>query len=120
MKQPKDGEGELHDLNGKTVECNIVIDGMKFNMTPYRALVSDIKEGKQVIRVIGEDNHVNKWLIENLEFSPESWPVAVIQKETDDGTESETLRQIKVNPTSYIEAKDENDLVDCLVGENVT
>lgn len=50
LKQSKP-ETTMNDLNGKTVECNIVVDGLKFNSSKYRASLQDIIEGLEVINV---------------------------------------------------------------------
>ena len=113
LKQSK--TDKMADLNGKTVECNIVVDGMQFNKEPFKASLRDIAEGLNVINVTNDRDTQDKWPIENLQFEEENWPYAVIANEED-----EPLRKIKINPTSFINAKEDDDLVDCLVGDKLT
>ena len=118
-KTPKNPKAEeMADLNGKTVECNIVVDSTTLTGTlngdKFKANLQDILEGLDDIRVqLGDQEET--WHKDNISIEQENWPYAVIASEDD-----EPLRKIKVSPMSYVEAKDENDLVDCVVGDKPT
>lgn len=118
-KTPKNPKAEkMADLNGKTVVCNIVVDSTiltgSLNGDKFKANLQDILEGLDDIRV-QMDDHEQTWHRDNISIEQENWPYAVIASEDD-----EPLRKIKVNPLSYVEAKDDNDLVDCVVGDKPT
>ena len=118
-KTPKNPKAEkMADLNGKTVECNIVVDSTTLTGTlngdKFKANLQDILEGLDDIRVqLGDQEET--WHKDNISIEQENWPYAVIASE-----DGEPLRKIKVSPMSYVEAKDENDLVDCVVGDKPT
>ena len=118
-KTPTNPKAEkMADLNGKTVECNIVVDSTiltgTLNGDKFKANLQDILEGLDDIRVNVGDKE-EKWHKDNISIEQENWPYAVIASEDD-----EPLRKIKVSPMSYVEAKEDNDLVDCVVGDKPT
>lgn len=95
----------MKDLNTKNVECNIIMDKQRINMTPCTVPVTDIKESKKSLTVINEDRLVNKYNIENVEFTEHPFAVIVDAK-------GEPIRKIQVDPISYINAGDD-DMVIC-------
>lgn len=112
---PKDNEHH-RDLNESLVECNIVVDGYKFNFNRQMAHLSDLMESHEYIRVVSEDGSVANWPVENIDVDMEHWPYAVIVSQDDD----EPLRKIRVNPVQYCEALDDEYLVDVLVADKLT
>lgn len=108
---------KMADLNGPTVECNIVVDSHIVSGA-MSASVKDLLEGEDQIRVYtdGDDGYTETtYNRENVMVTPENWPFAVIAD-----TDGKPLRSIQINPTSFIEAKEDTDLVDCLVGGKET
>ena len=118
-KKPQNEKPEkLKDLNGDKVNCNIIINDNVLKETldgeRFKAKLSDILEGLDDITVyVGDDEQT--FDKNNISIEQQDWPYAVIASEDD-----EPLRKIKVNPLSYINTEDENDLVDCLVGDKLT
>lgn len=108
----------MADLNGKTVECNIVVDSMVLKNTlngeRFKANLKDILEGVDDVRVYVGDKE-ETWHKDNIDIDVEDWIPAVIASEND-----EPLRKIKVNPKSYVDTTDDTDLVDCTVAGKVT
>ena len=108
----------MADLNGKTVECNIVVDSMVLKNTlngeRFKANLKDILEGVDDVRVYVGDKE-ETWHKDNIDIDVEDWIPAVIASEND-----EPLRKIKVNPKSYVDTTDDTDLVDCAVAGKVT
>lgn len=104
-----DKNANLNDLNKKTIDCNIVIDGQRMNMHECYAILDDIKDGKKQIRVINEYGDITEVNTENIDFT--EWPYAVIVN-----SEGEPIRKIQINPQSYINAA-EDDYVECLVAD---
>lgn len=109
---------KMCDLNGDKVNCNIIVNNNVLKETldgdRFKAKLSDILEGLDDITVyLGDDEQTfNK---KDISIEQQDWPYAVIAAEDD-----EPLRKIKVDPMSYINTEDENDLVDCLVGDKFT
>ena len=118
-KTPENPKAEkMADLNGKTVECNIVVDSMVLKNTlngeRFKANLKDILEGVDDVRVYVGDKE-ETWHKDNIDIDIEDWIPAVIASEND-----EPLRKIKVNPKSYVDTTDDTDLVDCTVAGKVT
>ena len=118
-KTPENPKAEkMADLNGKTVECNIVVDSMVLKNTlngeRFKANLKDILEGVDDVRVYVSDKE-ETWHKDNIDIDVEDWIPAVIASEND-----EPLRKIKVNPKSYVDTTDDTDLVDCTVAGKVT
>lgn len=118
-KTPENPKAEkMADLNGKTVECNIVVDSMVLKNTlngeRFKANLKDILEGLDDVRVYVGDKE-ETWHKDNIDIDVEDWIPAVIASEND-----EPLRKIKVNPKSYVDTTDDTDLVDCTVAGKVT
>lgn len=118
-KTPENPKAEkMADLNGKTVECNIVVDSMVLKNTlngeRFKANLKDILEGVDDVRVYVGDKE-ETWHKDNIDIDVEDWIPAVIASEND-----EPLRKIKVNPKSYVDTTDDTDLVDCTVAGKVT
>lgn len=105
---------DLKDLNKKTVECNIVVDGYIINSDKMKASLKDIVENSEFINVEDESGNVKPYSIDELSFEKEEWPYAVIAGEDD-----EPIRKIRVNPTSYVNAG-EDDMVEILVADKET
>lgn len=119
-KSPKNDKVEkMKDLNDPKVNCNIVVDNTILTQTTegkrFKANLKDILEGEDLIRVYVDDDNEQHWNKENIQIDNTDWPYAVIASETD-----EPLRKIRVNPLSYINAKEDNDLVDCIIGDKQT
>lgn len=120
-KPTNDKESKMKDLNRKTVDCNIVVDSMVLKETinggKYKANLKDILEDQDNIRVYMDSdlNNPETWHKDNIEIEQENWPYAIIASEDD-----EPLRKIKVSPMSYVNAKEDTDLVDCLVADKLT
>lgn len=112
--ETNDNITNLKDLNKKTVECNIVVDGYKLNVNPMKVKLSDIVESNLYLDVEGDDETTDKMHVNSLQFDMENWPYAVLANEDD-----EPLRKIKVNPTSYINAG-EDDMVEVLVADKLS
>ena len=118
-KTPENPKAEkMADLNGKTVECNIVVDSMVLKNTlngeRFKANLKDILEGVDDVRVYVGDKE-ETWNKDNIDIDVEDWIPAVIASEND-----EPLRKIKVNPKSYVDTTDDTGLVDCTVAGKVT
>lgn len=118
-KTPENPKAEkMADLNGKTVECNIVVDSMVLKNTlngeRFKANLKDILEGVDDVRVYVGDKE-ETWHKDNIDIDVEDWIPAVIASEND-----EPLRKIKVSPKSYVDTTDDTDLVDCTVAGKVT
>ena len=118
-KTPENPKAEkMADLNGKTVECNIVVDSMVLKNTlngeRFKANLKDILEGVDDVRVYVGDKE-ETWHKDNIDIDVEDWIPAVIASEND-----EPLRKIKVNPKSYVDTTDDTELVDCTVAGKVT
>lgn len=118
-KTPENPKAEkMADLNGKTVECNIVVDSMVLKNTlngeRFKANLKDILEGVDDVRVYVGDKE-ETWHKDNIDIDVKDWIPAVIASEND-----EPLRKIKVNPKSYVDTTDDTDLVDCTVAGKVT
>ena len=119
-KKPENEKPEkMANLNDNKVNCNLIINNAiikeTFNGERFNAKLSDIYEGLDDITVYmgnGEEEQFNK---DQISIEQEDWPYAVIADDND-----EPLRKIRVNPMSYINAEDENDLVDCIVGDKFT
>ncbi len=118
-KTPENPKAEkMNDLNGKTVECNIVVDSQVLTNTlngkRFKANLKDILEGVDDVRVYVDGNE-ETWHKDNIDIPVEDWINAVIASEND-----EPLRKIKVNPKSYVDTTDDTGLVDCTVGGKLT
>lgn len=115
----KDYSVEYKNLNDRTIECDIVVDGFKLNWGSQHASLQDIMESKKELRVMNESGEVQLWDSDNIVFN--EWPWAVIVSDGDgNGDESdEPIRKIRINPTSYIEAGDE-DMVECIINNEKT
>lgn len=119
-KSPENEKPEkMCDLNGDKVNCNIVVNNMVLKETldgeRFKAKLSDILEGLDDITVYLGDNDEQTFNKNDISIEQQDWPYAVIASEDD-----EPLRKIKINPMSFINAEDENDLVDCLIGDKLT
>ncbi len=110
---------KMQDLNNDKVNCNIIINNTLLKETldgnRFKAKLSDILEGLDDITVYTDNDKEEIFNKNNISIEQEDWPYAVIASEDD-----EPLRKIRINPMSYINAQDENDLVDCLVGDKLT
>ena len=110
---------KMQDLNNDKVNCNIIINNTLLKETldgnRFKAKLSDILEGLDDITVYTDNDKEEIFNKNNISIEQEDWPYAVIASEDD-----EPLRKIKINPMSYINAEDENDLVDCLIGDKLT
>lgn len=95
----------MKDLNAKNVECNIIMDRQRINMTPCMVPVTDIKESKKALTVINEDGLVDEYSLENVEFTERPYAVIIDSK-------GEPIRKIQVDPASYINAGND-DMVVC-------
>ena len=106
-------DGKFNDLNKKTINCNIIVDGYRLNMDECKASLKDLLLGKNKIHVINEDNNEDVYPAENVEVlnnpNTDEWPWAVIATSDD-----EPIRKIQVNPKSYVNASDDEQ-VECLV-----
>ena len=111
ISDPKDND-KLKDLNKKTIDCNIVVDGQKVNITECSAVLDDIINSKRRIRIVNEYGDITEYDNKDVEFT--EWPYAVITN-----SEGEPLRKIQINPQSYINAA-EDDYVDCICGGKQT
>jgi hypothetical protein len=100
---------QMKDLNKKNVECNIIMDKQKVNMTPCLVPVEEIKESKSVLTVINEDGVSAEYNVDNIEFKELPYAVVV-------NAEGEPIRKIRIDPTSYINAED-NDMVKCYAAD---
>lgn len=103
---------KMKDLNAKNVECNIIVDKQRLNMTPCMVPVTDIKESKNLLTVINEDGTADEYDIKNVEFTEMPYAVIIDAK-------GEPIRKIQVDPTSYINASDD-DMVLCYVAGKET
>lgn len=109
---------KMEDLNEQGIFCNIkfnnailehTVDGERF-----KANLKDILEEADPVRVyIGDE--VQEVPKENVFIDTEEWPYAVVAGEDD-----EPIRKIKIDPMSYIDAKEDNDLVRCMIGDKET
>lgn len=113
----KDYTREYKDMNDLLLGCDIVVNGFKVNYEPTRVSLKDIAKNNKYVKVVTESGGIDMWPIQNVTISEENWPYAVVVSATDD--ENEPQRKIKINPTSYVEA-DEEDLVDCILGGQKT
>lgn len=116
---PKNEKPLKHDDLNSTVNCNIIVNDVilkeNINGEKFKAKLSDILEGYDDITVYTDDGTEETYSKDNISIEQENWPYAVIAGEND-----EPLRKIKVDPMSYINTQDENDLVDCIVGDKLT
>lgn len=91
-------EGGKHsDLNGKTVDCNIIVDNFQLNLTECKASLDDIINSKHSIRVINENGDTEIFDVNNLAFIETPYAVVV-------GEDDKPLRSIQVYADSYINA----------------
>lgn len=91
-------EGGKHkDLNGKTVDCNIIVDNFQLNLTECKASLDDIINSKRDIRVINENGVIETFDVNNLAFIETPYAVVV-------GEDDKPLRSIQVYADSYINA----------------
>lgn len=115
---------DYKDLNNRSVECDIVVNGFRLNWQKEYANLQDIKESKQMIRVVNESGYEEQWDPNSLQFNEWPWAVVVSDEETTDENgdtvdDDEPIRKIRINPTSYINAKDD-DMVECIVNDKRT
>ena len=89
--------GEMKDLNGKTVDCNIIVDNFQLNLTECKASLDDIINSKRDIRVINENGVIETFDVNNLAFIETPYAVVV-------GEDDKPLRSIQVYADSYINA----------------
>ena len=118
--KPKNEKIYKHDdLNQTTINCNLKINDVilreNMNGDKFKIKLTDLLEDLDDITVYIGDEDTQKFNKENISVEKEDWPYAVIATEDD-----EPLRKIKVDPMSYINTEDENDLVNCLVGDKLT
>lgn len=115
-KLTKDATNEklvkMNDLNGKTVECNIIVDGHKVNMFECYASLTDIIASKKTIRVLLENGNVDEIDTTNINFVEKPYAVIV-------DSEGKPVRSIKVDPMSYIDAQ-EDEMVNCEIADKAT
>lgn len=111
---PKDDKYH-RDLNESLIECNIVVDGHKFNFNRQLAHLIDFVESSPTIRVISEDGSIANWPNDHVDVEQENWPYAVIAN-----AEDEPIRKIKVNPVQYCQSLDDEDMIDVLVADKLT
>ena len=111
------------DMNESFIPCNIVVDGHRMNYSSMKASLKDISESKKVLRVINEEagDMVQEWPYDTVSVDTEDWPWAVVvdSDNPDEENQDEPLRKVKINPTSYIEAGDE-DFVEIILGDKQT
>ena len=119
VSNEKIDDKDYADLNDLTIGCNIVVDGHKFNYVPYKAKLKDIFESKKYIRVINEAEHEDVWPVENVQFDAEDWPYAVLVNADDEENDDNPVRKVRINPTSFVNATDE-DYVECLLADKPT
>jgi hypothetical protein len=100
------------DIEGKTIDCNIIIDGLRLNCESYKASLEDIKNSKRNIRIMNEDGTVDEYNVDAVDFT--EFPYAVIVNE-----EGKAVRSIQIDPQSYVNAG-EDDLVRCWVAGKET
>lgn len=89
--------GKMKDLNGKTVDCNIIVDNFQLNLTECKASLDDIINSKRDIRVINENGVIETFDVNNLAFIETPYAVVV-------GEDDKPLRSIQVYADSYINA----------------
>lgn len=111
---PKDDKYH-RDLNESLIECNIVVDGHKFNFNRQLARLSDFVESSPTIRVISEDGSEANWPNDSIDVDQENWPYAVIAN-----AEDEPIRKIKVNPVQYCQELDDEAMIEVLVADKLT
>lgn len=114
---------DYKDLNDRTVECDIVQNGMKLNFQKYYASLKDINECKENVHVVNEDGEYNVIPMSQIKVPIEQWPWAVMVDNDDfesDLESDEPLRKIRINPTSYTQAVDPDDLVEVIRGGKLT
>ena len=109
---------KMEDLNEQSIICNIkfndailehTVDGKRF-----RANLKDVLEETDPVRVyIGDE--IQEVPKQDVFIDTEEWPYAVVAGEDD-----EPIRKIKIDPMSYIDAKEDNDLVRCMIGDKET
>lgn len=109
---------KMEDLNEQTMFCNIKFDNAILEHTitgeRFKANVKDILEEADPVRVyIGDD--IQEIPKQDVFIDTEDWPYAVVV-----GTDDEPVRKIKIDPIAYIDAKEENDLVRCMIGDKET
>ena len=119
VSNEKIDDKDYADLNDLTIGCNIVVDGHKFNYVPYKAKLKDIFESKKYIRVINEAEREDVWPVENVQFDAEDWPYAVLVNADDEENDDNPVRKVRINPTSFVNATDE-DYVECLLADKPT
>lgn len=108
---------KMEDLNEQTIPCHIRFNNAILENTvegeKFQASVKDILEESDPVKVyIGDD--IQEVPKEDVIISPEDWVYAVVAGEDD-----EPVRKIKIDPMSYIDAKDD-DLVKCMIGDKLT
>lgn len=108
----KGTETDKKDIEGKTVDCNIIVDGLRLNCESYKASLKDIMDSKHNIRIMNEDGNVSEYNVDNVDFT--EFPYAVIVNE-----EGKAVRSIQIDPQSYVTAGDD-DLVRCWVAGKET
>lgn len=89
--------GKVGDLNGKTIDCNIIVDNFQLNLTECKASLDDIIDSKRSIRVINENGDTETFEVNNLAFIETPYAVVV-------GEDDKPLRSIQVYADSYINA----------------
>lgn len=110
---------DYKDLNDRTVECDIVANGMKLNFQKYYASLKDINECKENVHVVNEDGEYAVLPMSQIVVPVEQWPWAVMVDNDDFETDidsDEPLRKIRINPTSYTQAVEPDDLVEVIRG----
>ena len=104
--------GKMKDLNGKTVDCNIIVDNFQLNLTECKASLDDIINSKRDIRVINENGVIETFDVNNLAFIETPYAVVV-------GEDDKPLRSIQVYADSYINAAPD-ELVLCKIDGKAT
>lgn len=98
--------------DAKTTPVYITMEGQHLTSEPVSALLEDVANSNEKIRIINEDQTTSEYNRENIEFA--EMPFAVVVD-----SEGKPIRSIQIDPKSYIEATDD-ELIDCLVDGKIT
>ena len=120
-KKPENEKPQkMNDYNDQSIFCNVKFDKSIFESTvdgkAFKANLKDILEEADPVRVYidGTDEEMQIPKADVI-ICDDEWPYAVVVGEDD-----EPVRKIRVNPTSYIEAQDDTDLVQVIIGDKHT
>lgn len=108
----------MEDYNDQSIFCNVKFDNVILEHTiddkRFRANLKDLMEEADPVRVyIGDE--IQEIPKDDIIICDDQWPYAVIVN-----ADGEPTRKIRVNPTSFINAKEDTDLVDCMIGDKHT